>query len=96
MSLHGGIAVRPLTSLRIFSGSKTRALKASVDVFPSLEAAQRRSSVVPVLFVLAVVVVGGDPWGPATSWLEAVCVDRRGGTRSRLPVTTIASAAIAS
>ena len=88
--------MRSLTSLRIFSDRKTSALKASMDVFSSLEAAQRRSTVVPVLFLLAVVVVGGDPRGPATSWLEAVCVDRRGGTRSRLPVTTIASAAIAS
>jgi hypothetical protein len=66
-----------------------------VDIFPSSEAAQRRSAVVHVLFVLVVVVVGGDPGGPATSWLEVVCEDRREGTRSRLPVTWIASAAIA-
>jgi len=61
-----------------------------------MEEGQWRFSVVPVLFVLAAVVVGGDPWGPATAWLEAVCKDWRGGTCSRLPVTRTASAAIAS
>ena len=29
-----------------------------------------------VLFLLAVVVVGGDLWGPAMASLEAVCEDR--------------------
>ena len=50
----------------------------------------------PAMFVLAVVAVGGDPRGPATAWLEAVCEDRRGSTCSRLPVIRTTSAAIAS
>lgn len=40
----------------------------------------------PALFVLAVVVIGGDPWGPATASLEAVCEDR-----SRRYLLTLAS-----
>jgi hypothetical protein len=51
---------------------------------------------VPMLFVLAVVVIGGHPQGPTTAWLEAVCEDRREGTYSCLPMTRTASAAIAS
>lgn len=61
-----------------------------MDAFPFLEAGQRRSSVVPALFVLAKVVVGGDPRGPMAAWLEAVYEDQRGGTCSRLPATRTA------
>lgn len=44
----------------------------------------------PALFVLAKVVVGGDPRGPMAAWLEAVYEDQRGGTCSRLPATRTA------
>lgn len=94
MSLLGGIVVRLLSYQGFSSVEKLLRQHSFMDVIPSLETAQRRSSVVPMLFILAVVVDGGDPWGLATAWLEAVYEYRRGGTCSCIPMTK--SAAISS